>query len=115
MTKLLLKRLVVGVVVVGVLLIGSPAASPHGSAQWIADGRYQSPEDGTLCCGEQDCHPVDPSTVRMLEGDYEVPLPGAGAAIRYPVDWTQESENAFAWVCIWGGKVRCFFMPPVGV
>lgn len=113
MMKFLLRR-VVGVLVGVVVLLASPAAMPHGSAQWIADGRYQSPEDGTFCCGEHDCHVVVPNTVRIIEGRYEIPLPGTDQAVSYPIDWTQVSENEWAWVCIWGGKVKCFFMPPVG-
>lgn len=44
----------------------------HGNANWIANGGYRSPVDGSTCCGVGDCAEVDPDDVTEEHGGYRI-------------------------------------------
>ena len=89
------------------------AALAHGQHQWVADGQYRSVADNTLCCGNNDCTHVAKEDVKLVGDEWQIRL--GPAVVTIPRNEAQWSEDGKYSVCIWGGKVKCFFIPPVGV
>jgi hypothetical protein len=89
-----------------VLVVTSAAAHDH----WINVGRYRSPQDGSLCCGESDCVLVPEAGVRVSPGGYTLP---SGETI--PFAEALVSEDGQFWRCKRpDGTRRCFFAPRGG-
>lgn len=95
------------------LLLASAVAYAHGPHQWVQDGGYRSVSDGSLCCGEHDCHHLDRANIRNVAGQWFFTLGGIEWAV--PPGEVQWGEDGQYSACIWGGKVKCFFVPPNGV
>ena len=67
---------------------------------------------GERCCDAgKDCHKVPAE--RVMSHRDGVILPDYNNAV-IPGDQIMPSEDGRYWVCIWGGKVRCFFAPYSG-
>jgi hypothetical protein len=101
------------------LLAGPAAAHDH----WINGGHYVSPIDGSHCCGEADCVPVDPDYVFEASGGFALHGPvtygsGEGALTQLldetvPAAEVQASRDGQYWRCRKpDGSRRCFFAPP---
>jgi len=83
------------------------AVLAHGSADWIAKGRYKNLKNGEQCCGVGDCREV--FDVQTGPDGYVIP----GQTI--PYDETQPSPAGY-WVCMRpDGVRRCFFAPFKGL
>ncbi len=103
------------------------AHDQFGNPNWIANGHFSSPVDGTHCCGEADCAPVqqeDVTEVRTgLHVRGRVTYRGAASAgdIVQEIDEVvphrevQPSRDGRYWRCKRpDGSRRCFFGPPPG-
>ena len=88
------------------------AALAHGPHKWVQEGNYRSVVDGSPCCNEHDCHHLDPRGVRLIAGRWFFEYDGQQYAV--PAGEVQWGEDGQYSACIWGGKVRCFFVPPDG-
>lgn len=97
----------------------------HGNPNWINIGRYVSPVDGSLCCGEHDCALIESNMVREafgglhIAGDVDYP-PASGFGARrtdrvdefIPHREVQTSRDGNFWRCKKpDGSRRCFFAP----
>lgn len=96
----------------GFVLLASMAYA-HGPHQWVQDGGYLSKTDGTLCCGEHDCHHLAREQIHNVNGQWSFTL--GGVEWQVPPGEVQWGEDGQYSACIWGGKVKCFFIPPNGV
>jgi hypothetical protein len=103
------------------------AHDPFGNPNWIADGHYASPIDGTHCCGEGDCAAVEKEQVTEVRTGLHVrgrvTYSGAASAgdIVQEIDEVvphrevQPSKDGRYWRCKRpDGSRRCFFGPPPG-
>ena len=69
-------------------------------------------KQGERCCDAgKDCHVVPAN--RVMSHRDGVMLPDYGN-VAIPWDQIQVSQDGQYWVCIWGGKVRCFHAPHNG-
>jgi hypothetical protein len=76
---------------VGLIATGAFAHDRFGNPNWIANGHYTSPIDGSHCCGEADCFEIPAREVQpSREGNY----------------WRCRKPD---------GSRRCFFAPPGAV
>lgn len=104
---------------------GVLAHDQFGNANWIADGHYLSPVDGSHCCGVSDCAVVSEEYVRLsvLKGGYIINGPvtygsGGGAIIlkvdeTVPFNQVHKSRDGQYWRCKKpDGSRRCVFVPP---
>lgn len=92
-----------------------------GNANWIADGHFMSPIDGSHCCGPADCAEVPPEFVKEANGGYivkgEIKYPGSiwGVNEWIPPREVQASKDGRFWRCKKpDGSRRCFFAQPPG-
>jgi hypothetical protein len=103
------------------------AHDQFGNPNWIANGRYASPIDGTHCCGEADCAPVEQENVTEVRDGLHVRgrVTYRGAASSgdlaqeidevVPYHEVQPSQDRRCWRCKRpDGSRRCFFGPPPG-
>lgn len=99
-------RMLIGLVLA--LLVGPAVA--HDDAQWIQEGAFTSPVDGSRCCGPRDCHSIPEDAVTRLKGGY---LLSGGEYI--PEVEAQPSRDGMFWRCSFpDNRRRCFFAPPEG-
>ena len=96
----------------GLALVASVAYA-HGAHKWVQEGGYRSLVDHTLCCGENDCHHIAREDIRNVNGQWSFVL--GGVEWQVPPGEVQWGEDGEFSACIWGGKVKCFFIPPQGV
>lgn len=97
-------------VIAALALAGTAYA--HGPHKWVLEGLYRSIVSNELCCGEHDCHHLDRHDVRLIDGQWFFTLAGQEWAVpRGEVQWGEDGQYS---ACIWGGKVKCFFVPPQG-
>lgn len=82
-------------------------AGAHGSADWINRGGYKN-KAGDLCCGERDCFELSLSDVKVITSGYLIIRTGDVV----PFNESTPSPTGTYWLCIWGGKRKCFFYPP---
>ena len=69
-------------------------------------------KQGERCCDAgKDCHIVPAE--RVMSHRDGVMLPDYGN-VEIPGNQIQVSQDGQYWVCIWGGKVRCFHAPHSG-
>lgn len=106
----------------GALLLASVAFAhdPYGQPNWIANGHYTSPIDGSHCCGVNDCMEIPSENVREVTGGLDV----GGFMVLKGGDWVpasevvphaevQRSRDGNYWRCKKpDGSRRCFFAPP---
>jgi len=98
-----------------------------GNPNWIADGHYTSPVDGSHCCGLADCAVVEKGDVTEVKGGLHVRgrVTYRGASwegdIVHEIDElvphreVQPSKDGRYWRCRRpSGERRCFFAPPPG-
>lgn len=117
-------------VFVVVFALISFAAAAHGPAGWIQRGGFKNAV-GELCCGERDCRELPKSDVVVTPQGYFIkslnetvpfseatPLPALADEFRAEVDQDALKNGqplpevgSNYWVCIWGGKRKCFFAP----
>lgn len=87
-------------------LTGVAQAHDH----WINAGRYRSPVDSTLCCGENDCAVIPANEVRLTAAGY---LLRDGEVV--PFREALLSEDGKYHRCHrYDGSRRCFFAPGYG-
>ena len=90
----------------------SLAHDRYGNPNWIADGHYRSPIDGSHCCGEQDCFEIPSNAVEETAGGYR--LTGFNEVV--PHREVQMSHDGNYWRCRKpDGSRRCFFAPPPAI
>jgi len=80
---------------------------PHGAADWIQRGGYKNTV-GELCCGERDCHEIPAADIRITPTGYLI----KSLNETVPFHEATPSPTGTHWICVWGGKRRCFFAPP---
>jgi hypothetical protein len=98
--------------VVGLVATGAFAHDRHGNPNWIANGHYTSPIDGSHCCGVADCFEVPASDVQETNGGYL--LIRTNEVV--PAREVQTSKDGNYWRCKKpDGSRRCFFAPPGAV
>ena len=94
-----------------------------GNPNWIANGHFLSPIDGSHCCGLSDCAVIDQENVQEIAGGLWVRGvvtygSGAGAISQalnelVPRAEIQVSRDGHYWRCKRpDGSRRCFFAPP---
>lgn len=101
------------------------AHDQHGDANWIANGAYRSPIDGSHCCGAHDCVMVEADYVREVTAGYWLngPVVYRGGSQKgdtpqvlnevVPHKEVQRSKDGNYWRCKKpDGSRRCFFAPP---
>ena len=99
-------------VAVAVMATGVFAHDRFGNPNWITFGRYTSPIDGSLCCGEHDCVEIPGSEVQETQGGYL--LVKLNEVI--PAREVQISKDGNYWRCKKpDGSRRCFFAPPPAI
>jgi hypothetical protein len=92
-------------ITVCVLVFAPVLAQAHD--HWINHGRYRSPVDGILCCGDNDCFLVAEQNVKITPLGYELQT---GEHIPYREALI--SEDGRYWRCKKAdGSRRCFFAP----
>jgi len=105
------------------LCVSGWAHDQWGSPNWIANGAFISPIDGSHCCGTADCAVIDRDDVREVAGGLHVRGvvtygSGAGAVIQaidetVPHAEVQPSRDGSYWRCKRpNSSRRCFFAPP---
>lgn len=95
----------------------------HGPAEWIERDSYKNAA-GELCCGERDCGYFKSGHIEHVDGGYEVDADfQVEIADRQTVMHVKgfvpnteatPSPTGEYWACVWGGKLKCFFVPPPG-
>lgn len=94
-----------------------------GNPNWIADGHFTSPIDGSHCCGIADCAVIHKEDIHVLPVGLHVRGEvtygsGAGAITEQidevvPTAEVQPSKDGQYWRCKRpDGSRRCFFAPP---
>jgi hypothetical protein len=103
----------------GVLLL--LAHDKYGNPNWIAQGHYRSPIDGSHCCGQADCFQLDPDEIRHITGGQEpgyvwrTKVNGGFHQEFIPQKEAQASLDGNYWRCRKpDGSRRCFFSPGQG-
>ena len=110
------------------LCIGAARAHDHfGNPNWIANGHYVSPIDGSHCCGIADCAIVEKEDVTEVRDGLHVRgrvtyrgAAWAGDVVQeidevIPHREVQPSRDGRYWRCRRpNGERRCFFGPPPG-
>jgi len=96
----------------GLIATGALAHDRFGNPNWIANGHFTSPIDGSHCCGVADCFEIPASDVQETNGGYLL--------IRMnevvPAREVQVSKDGNYWRCKKpDGSRRCFFAPPGAV
>lgn len=93
-------------ILAGIVLAFS--ALPAGAHDfWINKKGYNSPIDGSHCCGDGDCFQLKPEDVKIIPGGYSLPN---GEVV--PFSEAQQSEDGNYWRCKrYDGSRRCFFSP----
>jgi hypothetical protein len=109
--------------VVGLLFVAYSVAAHDrsGKINWIMEGGFRSPIDGSGCCGMHDCVELPSEEVRYIGGLD----PGyvwrrhnnAGSVQEFiPQQEVQNSRDGNYWRCKKpDGSRRCFFAPPSAV
>jgi len=94
----------------GLLIAGNLHAHDQlGNPNWIANGHYTSPIDGSHCCGINDCAELSSDDVREVAGGYYI----AKLNEVIPFREVQVSRDGQYWRCKKpDGSRRCFFAPP---
>lgn len=102
----------------------SHVAAPHGAGEWIGRGDYKNPV-GELCCGERDCSYMIAGQVKATPEGYEVDAVfrlefGGTSTDQYVKEFVPYREatpslDGIYWRCFWGGKRKCFFVPPTSM
>ena len=95
-----------------VMATGALAHDQYGNPNWINIGRFVSPMDGSLCCGEHDCIEIPASEVQESHGGYY--LTRLNETV--PPREVQISRDGNYWRCKKpDGSRRCFFAPPPAI
>jgi len=105
------------------LCVSGWAHDRWGNPNWIANGAFISPIDGSHCCGTADCAVIDRDDVREVAGGLHVRGvvtygSGPGAVVQaidetVPHAEVQPSRDGSYWRCKRpNGSRRCFFAPP---
>jgi hypothetical protein len=96
----------------GVLVLGGHvlAHDRSGNPNWIADGHFTSPIDGSHCCGIADCVELHPDDV-MQTNIRDFWIKSMNELV--PEQEVQNSRDGNYWRCKKpDGSRRCFFAPP---
>lgn len=67
---------------------------------------------GESCCGLNDCEPIPNTDVRIVKSGYAVRF-GEGEVV-IPFGQELNSPDGRFHKCVWGGQVKCLFVPPLG-
>lgn len=78
-----------------------------GIYTWI--DRYTN-EFGSSCCQDKDCLLIAQDRVAQERGGWRLLDHG----VVWPFAKTHPSEDGKFYLCIWGGKMQCFFAPHSG-
>ena len=93
----------------GLIATGALAHDRYGNPNWIANGHFTSPIDGSHCCGERDCFEIPASEVQETNGSYLL----IKINELVPAREVQPSKDGNYWRCKKrDGSRRCFFAPP---
>ena len=80
-------------------------AAAHGSAQWIMDSPVTR-----WCCSPVDCAPAAVGEIIGVEGIWlHVP---SGSFLPLDSLAVYDSIDNQVWRCLYGGHLRCLFLPP---
>src|SRR5262245_51640658 len=99
-------------VAVLVMATGALAHDRWGNPNWIANGHFVSPIDGSHCCGVADCVELSSSDVQETTGGYFLNKLNETVPFRE----VQVSRDGQYWRCKKpDGSRRCFFAPPPSI
>ena len=91
---------------------GALAHDRWGNPNWIANGHFVSPIDGSHCCGINDCVELQSEDVTETHGGYFI----AKLNETVPFREVQVSRDGQYWRCKKpDGSRRCFFAPPSSI
>jgi hypothetical protein len=90
------------------LIAGVGIGVPALAHEWLSGQR--DPLTGVGCCNDKDCHPQPFGAVEPVKGGWLIRATGEV----WPEGRQLWSQDGRYWVCIWGGKTRCLFVPPMG-
>jgi hypothetical protein len=95
--------------ITALLYLGWIALTPAQAHEWFSGQR--NPVSGYGCCNGSDCHLIETEDWWEEAGLIWVRM--AGKTWSIPADQAQPSQDkdGKAAACIWGGQLRCFFMP----
>lgn len=116
-------RLLIAALVAAFLCLPAIAHDKYGHPNWIYNGAYTSPIDGTHCCGVNDCMELPDEMVKATPDGYridgEVSFGVGPGTVTFGVHETvphrevQVSRDGKYWRCHKADKSRrCFFAPP---
>jgi hypothetical protein len=99
-------------VAVLVLATGALAHDRRGNPNWIANGHFVSPIDGSHCCGINDCVELSSHEVQETTAGYYLNKLNEVVPFRE----VQVSRDGQYWRCKKpDGSRRCFFAPPPSI
>jgi hypothetical protein len=95
-----------------VMASGALAHDRWGNPNWIANGHFVSPIDGSHCCGINDCIELSNDEVQETHGGYYLKRLNEVVPFRE----VQVSRDGQYWRCKKpDGSRRCFFAPPPSI
>lgn len=95
-------------VAIAVMIAAAYIAPAFGHREWL-DGTTVDKKTQSLCCGaDKDCFRLDPSHVHLLaDGLYHFD----DTPFTIDEKRAMPSPDGAYWRCIWGGEIRCLFVP----
>jgi hypothetical protein len=98
-----------GILLSGAMMALAISISPTFAHDfWINHGNYKSPNDGSHCCGHNDCFMLSTDEVRATAAGWLIESLGE----TIPYSEAQTSEDGEFWRCKrYDGSRRCFFAP----
>ncbi len=94
-------------VVVVAWLVAVWISMPASAHSWYTG--KTNPVTGASCCNLTDCWAVEVGQVRSVGAGYTVTFGGQVYSIDH--DQVQPSEDHQFHACIWGGELKCLFVP----
>src|SRR5262245_29653305 len=89
-------------------LVGSLVLSPARAHNYWGNGREVDQATKQLCCGKNDCKEVAPETMHVTPTGVFM---FDDTDLIIDVSRAMPSPDGRIWRCIWGGEIRCLFVP----
>jgi len=118
---------------IAAIIICAATPPPVYAHDYWGNGQEVDKITKRLCCGQNDCHRIDPARVSYTSRGIELNLQGAWPVQRnrdtgatydslgppittqfLPADHEQPSPDGDYWVCYYQSQVQCFFGPVKG-
>jgi hypothetical protein len=104
-------RAIAAVTLAAFFMSGASAHDQWANGTWVSP-KLKDPITQRLCCGENDCFPMEEDQVRIERQGYR--LLDTNELI--PFERAQPSPDGLFWRCRWGAPktTQCFFAPSNG-